>query len=272
MSAPPITNRLLRRSGYLATEYPKTALFLHHTAGANSPVNTIAGWEADPRLVATAFVIGGRATNGLDLGFDGKIYRAFDERYWCYHLGVRDSDGRLDKVSIGIELCNFGFLRKSGGQYYTYVNTVIEDPKQVIELPRPFRQFTHYHRYTEAQIEAARQLLRWLAPRFGIDLKQGLQEWIKKESLALPRGLSLRQRQQWLRTNGFVGLDGRPLAVDGVDGPNTRHALAQVGTSAFEFNSAAFSGAPGLWTHTNVRPDKSDCYPDPLLKQMILSL
>jgi hypothetical protein len=115
-------------------------------------------------------------------------------------------------------------------------------------------------------------LLIDLGSRFNIDLKKGLQEWIKKESLTLPKGLTTLKKQQWLRDNGFVGLDGRLIAADGVAGINTQYALDTVGKSAFEFNSACFNGAPGLWTHTNVRADKFDCFPQEGLKQLILSL
>jgi len=42
---------------------------------------------------------------------------------------------------------------------------------------------------------------------------------------------------------------------------------------AFEFNNNAYNGKIyGMWTHTNVRKDKFDCYPDPRLIEMLKSL
>lgn len=49
--------------------------------------------------------------------------------------------------------------------------------------------------------------------------------------------------------------------------------IKQKGADAFEFNSDAYYGkVKSLITHTNVRKDKSDCYPMPELMDMILSL
>ncbi len=269
-----IREKLLSERNYYPEKYPKTNIFLHHTAGAHHPVYTILGWEGDARgRVATAFVVGNKSSDGLDLRYDGKIYRCFDETRWAYHLGIPDSGGRLDKTSIGIEICSFGYLRKAGNKYYTYVNTEFTDKSAITHLDKPFRAYDYYHSYSDAQLESVRLLVIDLGRRFNIDLKKGLQEWIKKESLKLPTGLNTTLKKQlWLREKGFVGLDGRLIAADGVMGVNTQYALDSVGKSAFEFNSACFNGAPGLWTHTNVRTDKFDCFPQAGLKQVILSL
>jgi hypothetical protein len=269
-----IQNKLLTERNYYAEKHPKVSIFLHHTAGSHNPVNTILGWEGDARgRVATAFVIGNKSIDGKDSSFDGKVYRCFDETRWAYHLGIPDSGGRLDQVSIGIELCAFGFLRKAGSRYFTYVNTEFTDKTAISKLNKPFRTFDYYHRYSDAQLESLRLLLLDLSGRFNIDLKKGLQEWIKKEKLKMPSAMNTtRKKQQWLRDNGFVGLDGKRIVADGIAGENTKYALTTVGKTAFEYNTACFNGAPGLWTHANVRKDKFDCYPDEGLRQMILGL
>ena len=41
---------------------------------------------------------------------------------------------------------------------------------------------------------------------------------------------------------------------------------------AFELNKQALAGAEGVWTHTNVRPDKYDLSPQPVVIEMIKSL
>ena len=42
---------------------------------------------------------------------------------------------------------------------------------------------------------------------------------------------------------------------------------------AFEFNSDAYNAKQfGLWTHTNVRKDKFDCFPQPELVAMLKAL
>ena len=88
----------------------------------------------------------------------------------------------------------------------------------------------------------------------------------------MPDGLSILEQQQWLNENGFVGANGRALAEDGQDGGNTEFARNAVGKSSFEFNPLAFGGASGLWTHTSVRHDKTDCSPQPQLMALIRSL
>lgn len=269
-----IHNKLLTTRNYYTEAHNKTSIFLHHTAGAHNPVSTIWGWEGDTRgRVATAFVIGNRSSDGNDNLYNGKVYRCFDESRWAYHLGIPDSGGRLDKVSIGIEICAFGYLRKAGGKYYTYVNTEFKDKTAIAKLDKPFRGFDYYHAYSEAQLESLQLLLVDLGKRFNINIRKGLQEWIAKEKLKLPATANTtRKKQQWLRDNGFVGLDGKLISVDGISGENTKYALSRVGKSAFEYNVACFNGAPGLWTHTNVREDKSDCFPQEELKKLILSL
>ena len=42
---------------------------------------------------------------------------------------------------------------------------------------------------------------------------------------------------------------------------------------AFEFNADAYNAKQfGLWTHTNVRKDKFDCFPQPELVEMLKQL
>ena len=70
-------------------------------------------------------------------------------------------------------------------------------------------------------------LLKFIADRDSIDMRLGLQQWIKKY------------------------------------GP----------VKAFEYQEDAYYGkVKGLLTHTNVRRDKMDCYPDERLVEMILKL
>ena len=71
------------------------------------------------------------------------------------------------------------------------------------------------------------QINKYIAERDEIDMRLGLQQWIKKF------------------------------------GPK----------QAFEFQEDAYYGkVKGLLTHTNVRRDKSDCYPDERLVEVILKL
>ena len=44
------------------------------------------------------------------------------------------------------------------------------------------------------------------------------------------------------------------------------------GKSMFDINMKAFEGEHGIWTHTSVRTDKTDCYPHPQLIETLESL
>ena len=49
--------------------------------------------------------------------------------------------------------------------------------------------------------------------------------------------------------------------------------VKKIGAKAFEFNEDAYYGSvKGLWTHTNTRKDKFDCFPQEELLDMLISL
>ena len=75
----------------------------------------------------------------------------------------------LDKISIGIEICNWGALDYENGKFLTYVDTVV-DPKDVIELAEPFKGKKFWHKYTDAQIESVKNLLLYWRDLYDIDL------------------------------------------------------------------------------------------------------
>lgn len=50
------------------------------------------------------------------------------------------------------------------------------------------------------------------------------------------------------------------------------YKLLKTGKNAFDLQTSALSGKPGLWTHVNVRRDKTDCSPQDKLIEIILSL
>ncbi len=226
-----IKNVPLDPGEWIDEDVKKDTIYLHHTAGSHRPDFVVAGWNKDRtqtggrRRIATAYVIGGKSVSGTDTAFDGVVVQCFPAKQWAFHLGVKGTSGRLDKKSIGIELCNFGPLtRSSDGRFFNFVNQLVPRD-QVVELAQPFRGSLFYHRYTDAQLESLGKLLRQLAGEFGIDLKAGL-----------------------------------------------RAALAGGDAAAFEFKDDALKGKPGVWTHTNVRKDKSDCSPQPNLIALLKAL
>jgi len=263
---------------YYNDEFKKTTIYLHHTAGSCRPDYVVSGWNTDSnpdgsvRKIATPFVIGGMSTSNGDSTWDGVIVRCFPETKWAFHLGAQGTNGLFDKISIPIEICNYGPLVLSNtGQYMNYVHQPVPED-QVVRLDKPFRGYTYYHKYTDKQLESLRQLLFYLSSTYNIDLKSGIQEWINKEDLVLPSGLSPLQQQQWLNQNGFVGLNGKPLIEDGDLGANSQWALSCVGETAFEYNPLTMTGYPGIWLHSSIRKDKFDLPPQPNLVALLKSL
>lgn len=227
---------LLEEDEYYSTITQKDTIFLHHTAGGSRPDWTIGGWERDflkdkngnpildengnpkPLKVATPYLIGRSSSSKKDTLWDGKILRAFDDRYWAYHLGISKNSKKLNSMSIGIEICNYGPLKQGrDGRFYNYVNRPINDD-DVVELDKPFRGFKHYEKYTDAQLESTRKLILYLQKRWSIEIEKGI------------------YNEDW-----------------------------------FNYNDEWFQNG-GLRSHTQVRNDKFDLFPQKELIQMLNSL
>ena len=202
--------------------------FIHHTAGWDNPYKTIASWNRDTRgRVATQYVIGGTNVKGNDPIYNGVVVESFPNNYLGWHLG-KVGNFQISKLSGGVELCNFGYLTKKNGKFYTYVDTEVKE-EFVCDLGYEFRGHRYWHSYSDKQIESLRLLLSHLKDIYPkIDLVNGLPKLLK----------------------------------EGVHPKD-----------AFEFNDDAYNAKQfGLWTHTNVRKDKSDCFPQLELVEMLKQL
>ena len=160
------------KSGITNKEY----VFLHHTAGWQNPYRTIDHWGRDSRgAVATEFVLGGQSIKGNDETYDGEMVQAFPEGHYGWHLGKNGSQ-HMHTHSVGIEVNNFGYLKDGK----TYAGTTAHE-SQIVSLPKPFRGFKDWHRYSDKQIEALRLWILWIAERDNIDVRAGLVEEVKKK-------------------------------------------------------------------------------------------
>lgn len=171
----------LDRGEYKSGPTDKFYVFLHHTAGSHDPYATIRHWNNDTRgAIATQFVVGNKSTRG-DATYDGEVVACFPDEGWAYHLGKNNSR-LLHPHSIGVEICNYGWLEPRNGQFYTYVNSVVPDD-QVCDLGFEFRGYRYYHKYTEAQIASVQQLLHEISRRHAqVDLGAGLAAWLATQS------------------------------------------------------------------------------------------
>jgi hypothetical protein len=205
---------------YLPGTYRKEWVFLHHTAGGDNPYNTIHGWTTDQfSSVATEFLLGGQHVNGRSTKYDGLLVQALPTGCSGHHLGINSS--ALQRNSVAIELCNFGWVRNGR----TYVGTEV-DTSQTVTLAKPFRGHSTWHRYSDRQIAVLRNWLLFIADRDGIDIRQGLPALI-------------RQR----------------------------------GADAFDVMDIGMcERTRGVWSHTNVRADKNDLFPQQEMMDMLVSL
>jgi len=172
---------------YFHEVHPKKQIYLHHTAGNGNAIQVFKGWEASKVQVATFVAIAG----------NGQIVQGFSSKYWAYHLGLKQSVftankvpyQSLDKISIGIEVCNWGYLTEKGGKFYNYVNREVP-LNEVTELEQPFKGYKFWHKYSDAQIESVRKLLIYLNETYKIDIKYKDDIWnVTKRALNAENGL-----------------------------------------------------------------------------------
>ncbi|MBW3546090.1 MAG: N-acetylmuramoyl-L-alanine amidase [Bacteroidetes bacterium] len=162
---------------YINEVVSKDQIFIHHTASSASPVGVLDWWATTPDRVGTAFIIAGagRVTSGWK---DGDIHQCFHSSKWGWHLGLKGSHlvrgGRssrdLNAKSIGIEICNWGWLTLKNDKFYSYVDSVVPESR-VVEYDSLYKGKRYYEKYTDAQLENTRKLLIYLSSKYEIDPK-----------------------------------------------------------------------------------------------------
>lgn len=185
-----IYDSLISEDDYYKDIVKKDIIWLHHSEGGSRPDWTISGWGKEylkdvsgklvsdskgnsiPLKVGKAYVIGRKSSTTDDTSWDGKILRAFDDKYYTYHLGINSANSKdLNSRSIAIEICNYGPLTiGKDGRFYNYVNKPINE-KEVVKLDKPFRGYEYFERYTDAQIENLRKLLIYLINKHSIKIE-----------------------------------------------------------------------------------------------------
>lgn len=167
-------------SQYIKEEHPKKQIYIHHTAGNASGENVFLSWAANSERIATCVSISGKGSNTID----GQIIQGFSSKHWAYHLGLKESTFQsvgvpyqsLDKISIGIEICNWGQLTEKNGKFYNYVNKVVP-ADEVIKLDKPYKKHQFFHNYTDAQIASVKDLLLLWNNKYGIPLDYNEDIW-----------------------------------------------------------------------------------------------
>jgi len=177
-----LTQTSFPASQYLAEETPKKQIYIHHTAGNANPFAVFTGWASNPERIATCVSVGGKPGSGN--WQDGEVVQGFSSKFWAYHLGLKEATfdkfnlpyRSLDKNSIGIEICSWGQLTLKNGKFYNYINKIVP-ADEVCELETPHRGYKYYHNYTDAQIEAVKDLLILWKDRYQIPLTYHQDIW-----------------------------------------------------------------------------------------------
>lgn len=179
--------RSVEFTDYYASMHKKGQIYLHHTAGSAEGERQFGFWQGDPVKVATCVCV----------SRDGEVVQGFSSKYWAYHLGMRSSHfanhglsyKNLDRGSIGVEICNWGWLKEKGGKFYTYVGSELPRDR-VVKLEKPFRGHEYWEAYTDEQIESVRKLLLLWSDRYGINLAYNEDIWdVSKRALAGENGV-----------------------------------------------------------------------------------
>lgn len=167
---------------YLQEEHPKRQIYIHHTAGNADGEAVFKSWANNPERIATCVTITGKLKGKPEL--DGQIVQGFPSKFWAYHLGVKEQVFKdykvpykaLDKISIGIEICNWGQLTLKNGKFYNYVGREVP-ADEVCELATPYKGHKYFHNYTDKQIESVKQLLLLWKNKYGIPLTYDEDIW-----------------------------------------------------------------------------------------------
>jgi len=156
---------------YIKESTKKKQIILHHTVSGQGVEGDIAWWRQNADRVGTSIII----------GWDGKIYQCFSSKYWAYHLGVKTAK------SIGIEIDAWGGLVRTNRLWYPakwdinlkqYVaNTAVKPIQNVQTYEQGYKGFYGFEKYTDAQIEAVRELLVFWNEKYNIPLDYNEDMW-----------------------------------------------------------------------------------------------
>lgn len=177
----------LSNDQYFREESPKTQIYLHHTAGNGNAEGVSRYWNSNDSRIATAFII----------GENGSIVQCFSSKHWAWHLGIDQEDfnrngakyANLNKSSIGIEVCNWGYLKQRNGKFYNYAGGVVPE-SMVTTLDQPFKGFKHWYKYTDEQISSLKDLIVYLCDTYDIPREYRSEIWsIDKDAFKNVRGI-----------------------------------------------------------------------------------
>jgi N-acetylmuramoyl-L-alanine amidase len=148
-------------SYYYPEETAKQRIVVHFTAGYLK--GDLSALTKKDNHVSTPFVV----------ARDGTIYNLFSSKYWSYHLGKGAAGGNqpMSSSAVAIELTNVGYLRPKGTDLVDpygapYCTPADTDAYQTVASP--YRGYTRFATFTDAQYKSLINLLRYLTKTYNI--------------------------------------------------------------------------------------------------------
>ena len=173
-----INNYFLKKGQYLSGCKQKEYVFLHFTAGWDNPYRVVDDWNTDTRgEIGTQYVIGGRHPQTLADKHDGEILQTMTYSDYAWHLGIGNT--QMHRESVGIEVCNFGALKRSGNDFVSWANRRIAQ-SEIVDLKADFRGERYFHKLTDKQLDSIYFLLHKIQVDTKIDITKGLKDRLKK--------------------------------------------------------------------------------------------
>jgi N-acetylmuramoyl-L-alanine amidase len=168
---------------------------IHYTAGGSieSAVGTLTNRDT-------------HASAHLVIGHNGGIVQLapFDRRAW--HAGKSSWRGRanVNGFSIGIELVNWGWLRRdANGTWRSWAGVAVDASRVIVERHRNGGPELGWEMFHEAQVHAAARAARAISEAYGIDAY----DWIGHDDVSPGRKTDPGPAWDWARFRGL--LEGR---------------------------------------------------------------
>lgn len=100
---------------------------------------------------------------------DGTVYKTFDDREWIYHLGIKNTNGKYDKASVGIEIANEVDLQLDGDKLYAFGKIMPNTQYVGKHFVQKWREGEYWASLDEPQVDASIELTLNICERFSID-------------------------------------------------------------------------------------------------------
>ena len=150
-------------SFYYNETVPKQRIVVHYTAGYLK--GDMAALTRPGNHVSTPFVV----------ARDGTIYNLFSSRYWSYHLGPGAKGGNKEMSSSAVAIASviLGYLRPQGQNLVTYMSgdapyCTLADKDAYVVTKTPFRGYTYFAAFTDAQYKSLISLLKYLTKTYNV--------------------------------------------------------------------------------------------------------